>query len=155
MYEYGAKVSKVVDGDTVDLDIDLGFGIWIKERCRLLGIDTPESRTRDQREKKFGKMATLRVKEILAESKTHKIKTEFDSKGKFGRTMVDFILPDGKSLCKRLVSERLAVPYHGENKADIRALHEKNWNKLEKGAKPSKTKTSKTKPPIDSMRNPT
>ena len=60
MYEYGAKVSKVVDGDTVDLDIDLGFGIWIKERCRLLGIDTPESRTRDQREKKFGKMATLR-----------------------------------------------------------------------------------------------
>ncbi len=54
MYEYRTKVSRVVDGDTVDVDIDLGFGVWMKkERIRLLGIDTPESRTRDKEEKKY------------------------------------------------------------------------------------------------------
>ena len=55
MYEYRCKVSRVVDGDTVDVDIDLGFGVWLhKERVRVLGIDTPESRTRDKEEKKYG-----------------------------------------------------------------------------------------------------
>ena len=54
MYEYRAKVIKVIDGDTVDIDIDLGFGTWIKnERVRIMGIDTPESRTRDKVDKKF------------------------------------------------------------------------------------------------------
>ena len=131
MYEYNAIVERVVDGDTVDLRIDLGFSVWISERCRLIGIDTPEPRTRDKREKKFGKMASARVKELLLKGKTYTIKTEFDSQGKFGRTMVDFRLPDGKMLCKLLVSERHAVPYHGENKEAIRELHEKNWAKLE------------------------
>ena len=55
MYEYHCKILKVVDGDTVDVDIDLGFGVWLKkERVRINGIDTPESRTRDKEEKKFG-----------------------------------------------------------------------------------------------------
>ena len=55
MYEYKAKVLRVVDGDTVDVDIDLGFGVWMhKERVRMMGIDTPESRTRDKVEKAFG-----------------------------------------------------------------------------------------------------
>jgi micrococcal nuclease len=55
MYEYRCKIAKVIDGDTVDVDIDLGFGMWMhKERIRLHGIDTPESRTRDLVEKKFG-----------------------------------------------------------------------------------------------------
>ena len=55
MYEYKAKLVKVVDGDTVDVDIDLGFGVWLKnERVRIMGIDTPESRTRDKVEKIFG-----------------------------------------------------------------------------------------------------
>ena len=58
MFTYGAKLVRVVDGDTVDIDIDLGFGVWLKnERIRLYGIDTPESRTRDKVEKKFGKAA--------------------------------------------------------------------------------------------------
>mgnify|MGYP003330737066 FL=1 len=58
MHEYRVKIVKVVDGDTVDVDIDLGFGIWMKnERVRLFGIDTPESRTRDLEEKKYGKAA--------------------------------------------------------------------------------------------------
>ena len=55
MYEYNVKILKVIDGDTVDVDIDLGFGVWLhKERVRMMGIDTPESRTRDLEEKKFG-----------------------------------------------------------------------------------------------------
>ena len=56
MYEYRVTVVKVIDGDTVDVDIDLGFGVWIKdERVRIMGIDTPESRTRDKEEKVFGR----------------------------------------------------------------------------------------------------
>ena len=55
MYEYRCKIVKIIDGDTVDVDIDLGFGVWLhKERIRLFGIDTPESRTRDLEEKKYG-----------------------------------------------------------------------------------------------------
>ena len=55
MYEYKCKIRKVVDGDTVDVDIDLGFGVWLrKQRVRLVGIDTPESRTKDLEEKKYG-----------------------------------------------------------------------------------------------------
>ena len=67
MFEYRCKIVKVVDGDTVDVDIDLGFGVWLhKERIRMFGIDTPESRTRDLEEKKFG----LAAKQFL-ESSTH------------------------------------------------------------------------------------
>ena len=144
MYEYNAVVEKIVDGDTVDMRIDLGFSVWVMERCRLLGIDTPESRTRDMREKKFGKLATHRVKELLQKGSTYTIKTKFDSKGKFGRTMVDVNLPGGETICNLLVSERLAVPYHGENKDEIRKLHEKNWDWLDLQAKRS-TKITKSK----------
>ena len=63
MYEYRCKILRVVDGDTVDVDIDLGFGVWMhKERIRLYGIDTPESRTRDKVEKIFGLEAKKMVK---------------------------------------------------------------------------------------------
>ena len=63
MYEYKCKVTRVVDGDTVDIDIDLGFGVWLhKERVRIYGIDTPESRTRDKVEKRFGLLAKEFVK---------------------------------------------------------------------------------------------
>ena len=66
MYEYRVNIVKVVDGDTVDVDIDLGFGVWIKdERVRIMGIDTPESRTRDKEEKVFGLAAKTRLKELL------------------------------------------------------------------------------------------
>ena len=62
MYDYKCKVVKVVDGDTVDVDIDLGFGVWMRdERVRVMGIDTPESRTRDLVEKKFGLAAKERL----------------------------------------------------------------------------------------------
>ena len=67
MYEYKCKILRVVDGDTVDVDIDLGFGVWMhKERVRVNGIDTPESRTRDLEEKAFGLVPKERVKELLS-----------------------------------------------------------------------------------------
>ena len=71
MYEYRTNLIKVVDGDTVDVDIDLGFGIWLRnERVRIMGIDTPESRTSDTVEKLFGKAASKRLKELLGKSPT-------------------------------------------------------------------------------------
>ena len=117
MYQYHAVVNRVVDGDTVDLRIDLGFKVWIEERCRLLGVDTPETRTRDEREKRFGKMATARVEELLPPGSEHVINTSFDSHGKYGRAMVDFQPPGGGTLCELLVAEHLAVPYSG--RADL------------------------------------
>ena len=66
MYEYKCELDRVVDGDTVDVDIDLGFGVWLKkERVRVMGIDTPESRTSDKIEKVFGKAASARLKELI------------------------------------------------------------------------------------------
>ena len=132
MYEYEVIIDRVVDGDTVDVWIDLGFDIRIFERVRMAGIDTPESRTRDLREKKFGKMATARVEELLPAGDVFKaVSKSYNATGKFGRAMLDFYLPDGTMLCQRLIDECMAVAYHGQNKADIRAEHEANWLTLE------------------------
>ena len=80
MYEYRCILRRVVDGDTIDVDIDLGFKVWLrKERVRLYGINTPESRTRNLAEKKLGLLAKARLKELL--QKNFLIKTEKDSKG--------------------------------------------------------------------------
>ena len=132
MHDYKVKIDRVVDGDTVDVWIDLGFDVWIFERVRMAGIDTPESRTRDPREKIYGKMATARVQELLpVGDKFSVVSMNYDAKGKYGRAMLDFYLPNGNMLCQTLVDEHLAVAYHGQNKADIRVDHEANWAFLE------------------------
>ena len=134
MYEYRAKVNRVVDGDTVDVDIDLGFGIWIHdERVRIMGIDTPESRTSDEVEKVFGLASKERLKEILGE--TCILKTQVDNKGedmkgKFGRILGDFIAEDGRLVTEILISEGHAVPYHGQSKDDVQGEHLKNRERL-------------------------
>ena len=70
MYEYRCKITRIVDGDTMEIDIDLGFGVWLhKERVRIYGIDTPESRTRDKVEKKYGLAAKAFAKSFLCENK--------------------------------------------------------------------------------------
>ena len=133
MYEYKAKLVKVVDGDTVDVDIDLGFGVWLKdERVRIMGIDTPESRTRDKVEKVFGLAAKDRVEELVKKDmilKTFAAKDGEDMKGKFGRILGDFIIGD-KMLTEILIKEGHAVKYFGQNKADIERGHYANRNKL-------------------------
>jgi micrococcal nuclease len=124
MYEYRATINRVVDGDTVDIDIDLGFGIWMKdERVRVMGIDTPESRTSDKVEKVFGLAAKDRLKELIPEGSIQVLKTEVDrdgedAKGKFGRIL------------DTLVNEGHAVEYHGQSKDDIQDQHMANRERL-------------------------
>ena len=139
MYEYKAHVVKVVDGDTVDVDIDLGFGIVMKdERVRIMGIDTPESRTSDKVEKLFGKAASARVKELLDDDiilKTQIARNGEDMKGKYGRILGDFIVEryeDDRQemLTDILVQEGHAVAYFGGSKEEIAMKHLANREKL-------------------------
>ena len=139
MYEYRATIRRVVDGDTVDVDIDLGFGIWLKdERVRMMGIDTPESRTRDKVEKKFGKAAGARLKSLLGKTavlKTKVAKDGEDMKGKFGRILGDFEVyyAEEDRYClagEILVKEGHAVLYDGQSKDDIQEQHLINRKRL-------------------------
>jgi Micrococcal nuclease (thermonuclease) homologs len=133
MYEYRVKILRVVDGDTVDVDIDLGFGIWIhKERVRIMGIDAPESRTRDSVEKLFGLAAKTRLEELLGETailKTQINKAGEDMKGKFGRILGDFVVDDTMAT-DILIKEGHAVAYFGGSKEEIAIKHMANRSKL-------------------------
>ena len=135
MFEYKCKLIKVIDGDTVDVDIDLGFGVWMrKQRIRLYGIDTPESRTRDLEEKKYG----LAAKDFLVKwtgAGELTIKTRKDAKGKFGRILGDFMTDDGKKCGEQLIKEGHAVKYMGGAKEDVEKQHLKNRERLLKEGK--------------------
>jgi len=139
MYDYKCKIVKVVDGDTVDVDIDLGFGIWMRnERVRIMGIDTPESRTRDLVEKKFGLAAKERLKSLLGEKtvlRTQIARNGEDMKGKFGRILGDFDVYDAKTdavrpVTKILIDEGHAVLYFGGSKEEIQEKHMLNRQRL-------------------------
>ena len=133
MYEYRVKVVKVVDGDTVDVDIDLGFGVWLHdERVRIMGIDTPESRTSDKVEKVFGLAAKKRLKELLGEDvilKTQVNKDGEDMKGKFGRILGDFVTGE-EMVTDVLIREGHCVAYFGGSKEEIQMKHMANREKL-------------------------
>ena len=139
MYEYQCRILRVIDGDTVDIDIDLGFGVWMhRERVRMMGIDTPESRTRDKVEKKFGLASKARLKELLG--KTTVLKTQInkkgeDMKGKFGRVLGDFVTENGKMVTEIMIKEGHCVPYFGGSKEDVQAQHMKNRKRLIKEGK--------------------
>lgn len=139
MYEYKCKIVKIVDGDTVDVDIDLGFGVWLhKQRIRIHGIDTPESRTRDKVEKKFGLLSKEFVQGRLKVGSLHTLVTEKSgdkSKGKFGRILGKFrvydVLTDSwMFLGDIMIREGFAVPYHGQDKEELEELHLTNRAKL-------------------------
>ena len=130
MYEYKCKVVRVVDGDTVDVDIDLGFGVWLhKERVRIIGIDTPESRTRDKVEKRFGLLATEFVEDFFTIGDVILTTKKYDAKGKFGRILGDFKC-NGRTLSKVMIEMHHAVEYHGQSKEDIREAHLANRRKV-------------------------
>ena len=113
LYHYSAEVTRVVDGDTVDAFVDLGFDMHSKQRVRLFGINTPECRTRDKEEKKRGLAAKARLKEMLSEEKNKcVIKTRLDKKGKFGRVLGVLYVND-KDLNNQLVKEGHAKKYYG------------------------------------------
>ena len=134
MHEYKVNILKVVDGDTVDVDIDLGFGIWLrKERVRVMGIDTPESRTSDKIEKIFGLAAKNRLISLLgAEAILHTqvSKKGEDMKGKFGRVLGNFTSINGEKCAAVLIREGHAVAYEGGSKENIASQHIENRKKL-------------------------
>jgi len=130
MYEYRCKVVKIIDGDTVDVDIDLGFGVWLKkERIRMFGIDTPESRTRDLEEKKYGNAAKEFITGMLDDDGGIVLKTRKDKEGKYGRILgelwrtTDFA---DKSINDYMIEKHHAVAYHGQSKESIEEEHIKN-----------------------------
>jgi micrococcal nuclease len=136
--EYDVTVIKVVDGDTVDVDIDLGFGVCLKdERVRIMGIDTPESRTSDRVEDLFGEAAKARLKELMKHGGkliTTEDKHGEDMKGKFGRILGDFYVEryEGKKerVTDILIEEGHAVAYFGGSKEEIALKHIANRQKL-------------------------
>jgi micrococcal nuclease len=132
--KYNVKLVRVIDGDTVDVDIDLGFGIWLHgERVRIMGIDTPESRTSDKVEKVFGIAAKERLKTLL-EKDAVLITTEDnkgeDMKGKFGRILGDFESADGRRVTDIMIEEGHCVAYFGGSKEEIQIKHMANRKKL-------------------------
>ena len=136
MYEYKCRIIKVVDGDTIDVDIDLGFSITLSnQRIRLQGVDTPESRTRDLEEKKFGLLAKEVVESYCPLGASITLKTTKDERGKFGRILGDFFVYDAgtdrwKLLSEILIDNHYAVAYHGQSKEEIKEAHFFNREKV-------------------------
>ena len=128
MYEYNCNVKRVVDGDTVDVIIDLGFDISYSSRVRLFGIDTPESRTRDKDEKARGLISKDFLKSYLDKGGVV-IRTRKDKKGKFGRILGEMVVED-ININELMIKEHHAVKYHGQSKDDIEAEHLVNRQKL-------------------------
>ena len=168
MYEYKVNILKVVDGDTVDVDIDLGFGCWLRnERVRIMGIDTPESRTSDKIEKVFGEAAKQRLTSLLSSEATlisQVSKMGENMKGKFGRILGDFKTINDQVVTEVLMAEGHAVAYHGGDKEKVQAQHLANRQRLIDEGKvpapdgmtltPNKVNTFKaTKPPLRKKKN--
>lgn len=115
-FVYNATLERIVDGDTFDCCLDLGFDVKLhKQRVRLHGIDTPESKTRDLAEKKLGLAAKERLKELCS----GKFKIKSLGKGKYGRILGIPYTEDGKDICQMLVKEGHAVEYHGGTKTKV------------------------------------
>ena len=130
MYEYGCTVERVVDGDTIDVILDLGFDIRFKSRVRLYGIDTPESRTRNKDEKVRGKMAGAFLKDAVDNGTKVVIETKLkDSRGKYGRVLGNVVV-DGVNINEEMIKNFLAVAYFGQSKDDVEAEHLVNREKL-------------------------
>jgi micrococcal nuclease len=129
MYQYKCKIIKVLDGDTVDIDLDLGFKIILaNQRVRMAGVDTPESRTSIAEEKVRGQLSKKKLAEKLPVGSWQIIETQKSDSNddKFGRILGVFILEDGTRVNDWLIENNYAVPYKGENKDLTQAEHQAN-----------------------------
>lgn len=134
MYTYNVIIKKIIDGDTVNVDVDLGFDVWmLGQSVRLFGIDTPETRTSDLVEKRFGLMAKEFVEAAMPVNSVQQMVSVKMQRGKFGRILGEFIVNDPQipncryNLNRLLVDKRLAVAYTGDQSRDtLRELHHKN-----------------------------
>ena len=130
MYEYGCEVDRVVDGDSIDVTLDLGFDILFKTRVRLYGIDTPESRTRNKDEKARGKLSAKFLQDAINTAEQVVIRTKLkDSRGKFGRVL-GIVVCDGKDINEAMIDNFMAAKYFGQSKSAIEAVHMANRTKL-------------------------
>ena len=130
MHEYKARIIKIVDGDTIKCDIDLGFDIVMaNQTIRLYGVDTPESRTSDKEEKYYGNLSKQFLNDYCPKGTWIILRTHLDKKGKFGRILGELIVND-TNLNKALIEENLAVAYFGQSKVDIEKEHLMNRVKL-------------------------
>jgi len=150
MYEYKCKIVKIVDGDTVDIDLDLGFGVWLRdERVRIMGIDTPESRTSDKIEKVFGLAAKERLNSLLGGEAillSQVTKGGENMKGKFGRILGNFKTINGDNVADILMNEGHAVAYNGGDKDNVQKQHLVNRQRLiDEGKIPTPEGMSKVK----------
>ena len=131
VYEYTAKLDRVVDGDTIHAWIDLGFDIWHHARIRFYGVDTWESRTRDLEEKKKGLAAKEFVKQRIGKKNSFFKLLTHKEKGKYGRVLGEIVLSSMKAGCSTLNEELVfhghACRYYGGNK-QVARLDEKNKN---------------------------
>ena len=137
MYRYNVTITRIIDGDTVDVDIDLGFGmVYKKQRVRMMGIDTPESRTRDLEEKFYGKQAKYHLTDLLKDKQVELVSYD---KGKFGRILGELftkkVVHEGhpvyeneiqKSVNQMMIDDFHAVPYLGQSKEDTQLGHSYN-----------------------------
>ena len=129
MYQYKCKIIKVLDGDTVDIDLDLGFKIILaNQRVRMAGVDTPESRTTIAEEKIRGQLSKKKLAEKLPIGSWQIIETQKPDSNddKFGRILGVFVLEDGTRVNDWLIQNNYAVPYKGENKDLTQAEHQAN-----------------------------
>lgn len=133
MYTYSCKINKILDGDTIEIDIDLGFYIVLSNQTiRLAGLDTPESRTKNLEEKTRGLLSKKKVSEKLPVGSKQKIQTvkQNDNNDKFGRILGIFILEDNTNLNQWMIDNNYAVSYNGENKELVEEAHQFNRKKL-------------------------
>jgi len=130
MYTYNVEVTRVVDGDTIDVNVDLGFGmVYKKQRVRMMGIDTPESRTRDLEEKFYGKQSKYYLEDLLDGQNVSLISHD---KGKFGRILGELFI-DGDfntSVNQIMINNFHAVPYYGDSKELTEEHHMANRKAL-------------------------
>ena len=134
-YSYRVKsIKKIIDGDTFDCIMDLGFEVLLEARVRMMGLDTPESRTRDLEEKKFGLLAKEYLTEKL-DTEDIIVTTEVDNeKGKFGR-ILGWVRCNGVNINNQMIDEHMAVAYHGQSKDDIEQQHLANRTILQEQGK--------------------
>lgn len=125
MYTYNCKINKVIDGDTINVDIDLGFNTIIANQViRLYGIDAPESKTKDAEEKIFGTLSKKVLAKKLPVGQWFKIKTiKEDGDDKYGRFFGRIYAEDGTEINQWMVDNNYAVQYKGEDKNAIQADH--------------------------------
>lgn len=128
MSDYQIEIVEVIDGDTVKVDIYLGFNVWLRsEVVRIIGIDSPETRAKNPEMKHHGMLAKNRLAELLL---TVSHLSTCGKEGKYGRILGDFILLDGSKVSDILVQELLCVKYAGDDKFKLLEEHSINKSKL-------------------------